>query len=146
MDEKDQTPLKKEQVTKDLSYSVVAKALADILVDCITPASIHVILGLTKKIVEWILALWAKLKALEKEKTKGHTTYQFRQSVVEARDISVEYGEFLTQEFQGMVDTIEGKKKEIKNIMKGIERATEKVKSTPPGKRQATWIAKPEKW
>ena len=133
MDEKDQTPSKKEQVTKDLSYSVVVKALANTPLDCITPASMHVILGLTKKIVEWILALLAKLGELEEEKTTGHTTYQFRQSVVNARDNSVEYGEFLTQEFQGMVDTIEGKKKEIMNIMKDIERATEKVKSTPPG-------------
>ena len=57
----------------------------------------------------------------------------------------MEYGEFLTHEFQGMVDTIEGKKKEVNNIMKEIERATEKVKTTPPGKRQATWIWKLEK-
>ena len=137
MDEKYQTPLKIEQVTKDLSYSVVAEALADTPLDCITPASMHVILGLTKKIVEWILALWAKLEALEEEKIKGHTTYQFPQSVMEARDISMEYEKFLTQEFQGMVDTIEGKKKEIKNIMKDIERATNKVKTTPPRRRQA---------
>ena len=57
LDEKDQTPSKTEQVTKDLSYSVVAKALADILLDCIIPADMHVILGLMKKIVKWILVL-----------------------------------------------------------------------------------------
>ena len=30
--------------------------------------------------------------------------------------------------------------------MKEIERATDKVKTTPPGRRQETWIGKLEKW
>ena len=77
LDGKQQTQAKKEQVTQDLSHSIVAEALADIPLDVITPASMHVILGLTKKIVEWIFALYAKLEALEEEKTKGQTTNRF---------------------------------------------------------------------
>ena len=43
LDAKDQTKVKREQVTKDLSYSVVAKALVNILVYYISVASMHAI-------------------------------------------------------------------------------------------------------
>ena len=43
------TKAKKEQVTRDLSYSIVDEPLADVPPDVITRATMHVILGLTKK-------------------------------------------------------------------------------------------------
>ena len=61
--------------------------------------------------MEWMLALHSKLEALEEEDTKGHTTPQFRQSVVEARDNAVLNCEFLMQTFEGIVNNVEGKKK-----------------------------------
>ena len=94
LDAKERTPEKKKQVTQELSFSITGDALANIPLDVITKATMHVILGFTKKIVEWMLALHSKLEALEEEDTKGHTTPQFRQSVVEARDNAVRYCEF----------------------------------------------------
>ena len=51
-----------------------------------------------KKILEWIFKLFAKLEALEDKATVGHTTYQFRQAIVEARDRAAEYITFLKTE------------------------------------------------
>ena len=39
---------KKEQVTKEMSYNIVGLPLADIPLDCIPLASMHIILGFTK--------------------------------------------------------------------------------------------------
>ena len=44
-----------------------------------------------------------------------------------------------------MVDTIKGKKKETRNMMKEIERATKKVANTLSGRRRDTWIGKLER-
>ena len=85
------TKAKKEQATYELSCSIVGKALADIPLDVITPETMHVILGLTKKIYEWLLKLFCKLEALEEEATVGSTTYQFCQAIVEARDSATDY-------------------------------------------------------
>ena len=85
LDPKLKTKAKKEQVTKDLSYSVVGLPLADVPFDVIAPATMHVILGLTKKINECLLALFSRLEEMEEEKTKGHVTYQFCKGVVEAK-------------------------------------------------------------
>ena len=84
------TKAKKEQATQELSYSIVGAPLADVPPDVITRATMHVILGLMKKILEWIFKLFAKLEALEEEATVGFTTYQFRQAIVEARDSAAE--------------------------------------------------------
>ena len=46
------TKTKKEQVTQELSYSIVGAPLADVPPDVITRATMHVILGLTKNIFE----------------------------------------------------------------------------------------------
>ena len=56
----------------------------------------------------------------------------------------MEYVQHLMITFQAMVDTIEGKEKKTRNIMKKIERATNKVANTPPGRRKDTWIGKLE--
>jgi len=64
-----------------MTESIVGKIWADIPLDCTTPATMHVVLGFTKKIVDYILALFSKLESLEEEMTKGKTTYQFKQGV-----------------------------------------------------------------
>ena len=43
------TKTKKEQVTQELSYSIVAPTLAGVPIDCVAKASMHAILGITKK-------------------------------------------------------------------------------------------------
>ena len=70
----------------------------------------HVILGLMKKILEWMFELFAKLEALEEEATIGSTTYQFCQAIVKARDSAAEYVAFLKTEFKSAAGTIEGKR------------------------------------
>ena len=44
------TKTKKGQVTQELSYSIVAPALADVPLDCVSKASMHAILGVTKNL------------------------------------------------------------------------------------------------
>ena len=74
-----------------------------------------------KKILEWIFKLFAKLEALEDKATVGHTTYQFRQAIVEARDRAAEYITFLKTEFKSVVDTIEGKREETLKAERTLE-------------------------
>ena len=124
------TKAKKEQVTQEMSYSIVAAALADIPLDAVAPATMHVILGLTKKIYEWMLKLYRKLEELEENKTAGNTTYQFRQAIVETRDHAIEYGTFLKTKFNGAIDSIEGKRLESIRLMKEIEKVTARVMAT----------------
>ena len=112
------TKSKKEQVTQEMSYSIVGEALADVPLDVVTLATMHVILGLTKKFYDWLVKMYTKLEALEEEKTIGRTTHQFRQLIVEARDNATEYCSFLTSELGGGIDTIEGKRAKTINIMK----------------------------
>ena len=133
-----------EQVTQDLSYSIVAEPLADVPPDVITRATMHVILGLMKKILEWMLKLFAKLEALEEEATVGSTTYQFRQAIVEARDSTAEYAAFLNTGFKSAVDTIEGKREEALMLMKEIEKATGRVQTANIGAQQGVAIRRLE--
>ena len=93
-----------------------------------------------------MVGLYVKSESLEEEKTKGHTQYQFQKPVLEAQDNSFEYREHLTITFQAMVDTIEGKKREMRNTTKEIERATNKATNIPPGRRRDTWIGYMEQW
>ena len=62
------TKAKREHVTRELSYSVVGLPLADVPLDVIAPATMHVILGLTKKIYEYLLELFRRLEEMEEEK------------------------------------------------------------------------------
>ena len=48
--EHEKTKAKKEQVTKEMSYNIVGLPLADIPLDCIVLASMHIILGFTKNL------------------------------------------------------------------------------------------------
>ena len=82
----------------------------------------HIILGFTKKIYEWLLKLYARLEELEEGKTAGNTTHHFRQGIVEARDNAIEYCEFLKKEYQSVVDSVEGKRVDNMNVMKEIEK------------------------
>ena len=50
LDPKLNTKAKKEQLTRELSFSVVGLSSADVPSDAIAPATMHVILGLTKSI------------------------------------------------------------------------------------------------
>ena len=68
------TKAKREKVTQDVSHSIVASTLSNIPLDAVVPATMHVILGLTKKIYEWMLKLYRKLEELEENKTVGNTT------------------------------------------------------------------------
>ena len=114
------TKAKKAQVTQELSYSVVGEALADIPIDVVTFATMHVILGMTKQIYDYTAKLYARLVELEEGITVGNTTYQFRQSIREARDNAIEYCGFLKQEYRSVVDTVEGKRVDNMNVMKEI--------------------------
>jgi len=134
------TKAKKAQVTQELSYSVVGQALADIPIDVVTLATMHVILGFTKKIYEWILKLYAQLVQLEEGKTAGNTTHQFRQAIVEARDNAIEYCEYLKKEYGSVVDSVEGKRVENMNVMKEIEKIENKISKAKYGKKQHSLI------
>ena len=63
---------KKEQVTKQMSHSIVGLPLADIPLDCIALASMHIILGFTKKIYEWLLNLFTAIEHLEEKKQRKY--------------------------------------------------------------------------
>ena len=121
------TKAKKEQVTQELSYSVVGQALADIPIDVVTLATMHVILGFTKKIYKWMLKLFAKLEELEEGITAGNTTYRFYQAIVEARDKAMQYCAFLRKEYGSVVESVEGKRVDNMNAMKEIEKNEEKL-------------------
>ena len=129
-------------VIQKMTESIVGEVLADIPLDCITPATMHVILGFTKKIVDWILVSFLKLKLLEEKKTKGKTTYQFKQDVGEGMEKVVAYEKWLLTNFGGVIQTVEGKKNEFLKLMKLITTAEEKIASTHPGKQQTSWIEK----
>ena len=109
-------------VTQELSFSVVGQALADVPIDVVTLATVHVILGFTKNIYEWMLKLYARLKELEEGKMAGNTTLHFWKGIVEARDNAIEYCEFPKKEYQSIVGSVEGKRVDNMNIMKEIEK------------------------
>jgi hypothetical protein len=142
LDVNQRTKARREKVTQELSYSIVGAPLADIPLDVITPATMHVILGLTKKIYDWMLKLFSRLEALEEGKTKGKTTPQFRQAIEESRDHAHRYSVFLMSEFKGTVEAIEGKKVETGKIMTEIEKATKNIAKAKFGNRQASWVRK----
>ena len=127
---------KREQVTQDVSYSIVASALADIPLDTVAPATMHVILGLAKHIYEWMLQLYRKLEELEKKKKARNTTYQFCQGIVETRDSAIEYGTYLETKFKGVIDSSEGQRLKSIKLMKEIEKATARGATAKLGHRQ----------
>jgi len=139
-----QTKERRKKITKEITHSIAVKALTDIPLDCITPATMHVILGLTKKIVDWILTLFTKLESLKEAKTKGVTTYHFRQRTAEAIEKVVEYEEFLLCEFVGLVQSVEGKKKEVQTLMERISQIEEMLAGQPPETHQEFWRVKLE--
>ena len=102
--------------------AIVGQALADVLIDVVTLATMHTILGFTKKIYEWMLKLYARLEELEEGKTAGNTTRHFRQGIVETRDNAIMYCEFLKKEYQSVIDSVEGKRVDNMNVMKEIEK------------------------
>ena len=65
------TKATKEMVMQELSFSVVGQALTDVPIDVATLATMHVILGFTKKIYKWMLKLYARLKKWRKGKRQG---------------------------------------------------------------------------
>ena len=139
-----QTKERRKKITKEITHSIAVKALTDIPLDCITPATMHVILGLTKKIVDWILTLFTKLESLKEAKTKGVTTYHFRQRTAEAIEKVVEYEEFLLCEFVGLVQSVEGKKKEVQTLMERISQIEEMIVGQPRENHQMFWRVKLE--
>ena len=119
-----------------MSHSIVGAALADVPIDVVTLATMHVILGYTKKIYEWLLKLYSELVAQEEEKTVGRTTHQFRQAIVETKDRAIEYSEFLKNEFGSAIESVEGKRVETMNIMKEIKKITNKISTANYGNKQ----------
>ena len=109
LDPKLKTKAKREKVTRKLSFSVVGLPLADVPFDVIAPATMHIILGLTKKIYDYLLALFSRLEEMEEEKSKGHVTYQFRDGIAEAKEHARKYIDHLQNEFKDHVETVEKK-------------------------------------
>ena len=56
----------------------------------------------------------------------------------------VEYEEYLRREFQGVIQSVEGKKKEVHKLIKQVRTAEEKIASLPTGRRRNTWTSKLE--
>ena len=55
----------------------------------------HIILGLAKKIYDYLLALFSWLEEMEEGETKGGVTYQFRDGIAEAKENTRKYIEHL---------------------------------------------------
>ena len=68
--ESQRTKAKKETVTKELSYSITGAPLADIPLDVIAPATMHVILGITKKLYDWLVKSFAMIETPEEKKLR----------------------------------------------------------------------------
>ena len=101
----------------------------------------HVILGLMKKILEWMRKLFAKLEALEEEATVGFTTFQFRQAIVEARGSAAEHAAFLKTEFKS---TIEGRREETLKLMKELGKTSGPIQRANLGAQQGAAIRRLE--
>ena len=68
--ESQRTKAKKETVAKELSYSITGAPLADIPLGVIAPATMHFILGITKKLYDWLVKLFAMIEMLEEKKLR----------------------------------------------------------------------------
>ena len=60
--------------------------MADVPLDAISLATMHVILGVRKNLYNWLLRLLGRLEKLEEEKTIGNVTDQFCHGIMEAKD------------------------------------------------------------
>ena len=81
----------------------------------------HVILISTKNIYGYLLGLFSQREEMEEEKTKGHTTYQFWENIVEARNNARKYSNYLKAKFKDDIDTVEKKRAKITNLLQEIE-------------------------
>ena len=82
------------------------------------------------------------MKRWKKRKTKGKTTYHFRQAIEETIENANRYGAFLISKFKDEVYSFECKKTETQKIINEISKATKNVATAKFGKHQATWTRK----
>ena len=77
-----------------------------------------------------------------RKKSKGNTTYHFRQSVEEAIENSNRYVEYLTAEFKDEIEAINGKKAETEHLMAEIAKTEKNLSTAKIGKRLREWDRK----
>ena len=67
----------------------------------------HVILGMTKNIYDWLLIFFGRLEKLEEEKTRVRVTCQFREGILEAKENAKKHINHLKSDFKDEIETVE---------------------------------------
>ena len=113
-------------ITQQFSFSMTDKPLADMPSDCITMASMHVILGL----IPWLIKCYRKaLRRIEEiEATvqiKGTFSPAMREQIEWSVETANEYELYLTNEIEGLVNVINGHETRLSALVEQMTHHTQ---------------------
>eukprot|EP00984_Skeletonema_dohrnii_P007442 scaffold2701_cov137-Skeletonema_dohrnii-CCMP3373.AAC.1 len=90
----------KSDVTQNCSHSITDKPLLDIPLDCITYASMHVVLGLTKWLVDLTIAGYKEIEKKAAVTDEGKRQVVFGETIEVALKKARQYKVFLTEQLK----------------------------------------------
>ena len=115
-----QTKKAHANVTQNYAHSVVNHLLADIPLECVTKATMHVILGITRTFVDWTFLLYNQL-----EKMETGTDFRTHASIEKALESTNIYHAWLEKQLEDTVAAVEGQVKVTDEFLKRMAAAEE---------------------
>ena len=137
--EEEQTKKLRERVTQTLTDIIFLPVLANIHMDCITRAVMHVLLGFTRVLVQIIMNFMLKVESLASE-DQSHAT---REGIMTTLNLVKQYEQWLDTQLEGTIAAIQGQEQHISTYMSRVAR-TKEVLSIPSlsAERRQEWEEK----
>ena len=115
----EQSKNKRASVTQQLSKSIISTPCLDVPLEVVTRASMHVILGCMRRILDWMLLLYRTLEDAA-GKGQGSDNHKFRSSVQSAFENSTTYEEWLTSMLAETIAAIEGRTRAVEQTVERV--------------------------
>ena len=131
-------------ITQNLTNSIVGLPLANVEPDedC-SPATVHVLLGITPWLVRVRRAAYRRLELLEVEaRNPGAAPPQFQETVEDCLRIANEYEAYLTDQLACIVSEIDAQQQFILNIYQQVAYHEQIINQVQDSWEQAAWRAR----
>ena len=113
---RDQTKALRTSVSQNLSHSIIQKLMAKFPFECILKALLHVRLGISRSVLDWIFDFYMKIEELY-----SGECYTLRRSIQDELDRLIAFEAWMDEELSDFTTSISGHEKQMEDMMARLE-------------------------
>ncbi len=133
----------RKKITHDHTFSMTGCPLADFLLKCVAPGSMHVMLGLIPWLIKCMRKAYKRIEELEAgAQQAGSLSPVLREQIEWVVEMSLEYEKYLREQLEGTISAVSGHEETLRVLVNHINYHEQMIRLSIQESERLVWMAR----